>query len=95
MNESIHCCIYGTVQGVSFRFYTQQQAESLKLSGWVRNRLDGCVETCVTGSSESIQQMLDFLHQGPPLAKVERVEMLPVPDRQDEPAEVFHILPTI
>lgn len=39
-----HVLISGKVQGVWFRASTKQVAESLGLSGWVRNLSDGRVE---------------------------------------------------
>ena len=32
-----HVWIWGTVQGVCFRAYTQKEAERLQLQGWVKN----------------------------------------------------------
>ncbi|HRT70789.1 MAG TPA: acylphosphatase, partial [Syntrophales bacterium] len=40
----VHVIIYGKVQGVCFRAYTQETAEALKLTGWVRNLPNGSVE---------------------------------------------------
>ncbi|NIM22838.1 MAG: acylphosphatase, partial [Armatimonadetes bacterium] len=36
----VHIFISGRVQGVNFRYYTQQQAQSRGLKGWVRNLPD-------------------------------------------------------
>ena len=68
------CCllarIYGQVQGVSFRYHTQNQAQALGLRGWVRNLSDGSVETCICGSSEQVKAMQQWLRQGPAYATV-------------------------
>jgi acylphosphatase len=42
--------ISGRVQGVSFRFWTRQEAERLNLNGWVRNEPDGSVQALVAGA---------------------------------------------
>ena len=41
--------ISGRVQGVSFRVWTQFEAEKLGLSGWVRNEDDGSVTALISG----------------------------------------------
>lgn len=32
-----HLLISGRVQGVAFRYYTQDVAQSLEIKGWIRN----------------------------------------------------------
>jgi acylphosphatase len=66
-------CVEGLVQGVGFREACVQRARSLRLAGWVRNRLDGSVEVMLQGPSEAVARMLDWLREGPPGARVERV----------------------
>jgi acylphosphatase len=41
--------ISGRVQGVYFRAYAREVAQKQRLSGWVRNRVDGTVEAVVEG----------------------------------------------
>ena len=67
--------IAGRVQGVFFRAWAQQQAESLGLSGWVRNCPDGSVLALVSGDEAAVGQMIERLHAGPPSAVVETVEV--------------------
>lgn len=69
--------LYGTVQGVGFRYFTRQHARRLGLYGCVRNRDDGCVEVEVDGARIRVDELLRVLHEGPPGARVERVEELP------------------
>lgn len=66
--------IVGHVQGVNFRYYTSQQARRLNLAGWVRNEPDGTVRVVAEGPEEALKSLLDFLHRGPPAARVDRVE---------------------
>ena len=65
--------ITGRVQGVSFRAWTQQQANTHGLAGWVQNEADGTVRAWIEGSAERVQAMLTKLHDGPPAAHVDRV----------------------
>jgi acylphosphatase len=71
----VHIFISGRVQKVGFRFFTRQKAQRLGLTGWVRNRTDGRVEVEAIGKKEKIDQLLDWLHQGSPLSRVEDVEV--------------------
>ena len=70
----LHAIVHGRVQGVSFRYYTIQAASSLGLTGWVANRWDNTVETVAEGPRDKLNELLTFLHRGPPSAWVERVD---------------------
>lgn len=74
MEKSLHCIVSGKVQGVYFRAFVQEQADSLGLCGWVRNLADGKVEVLVQGSEEAQKALTERLWQGPALARVEHVE---------------------
>ena len=72
-HERLHAVVRGHVQGVSFRYYTQAEAERLGLTGWVRNLRDGAVEVAAEGPRPTLEAFLSFLHQGPPSAQVTEV----------------------
>jgi acylphosphatase len=76
MNRTIKVRITGVVQGVGFRAWTEQRANSLGLSGWVRNCENGDVEAVFSGAAESVSAMLAACKEGPRHAKVDRVELL-------------------
>lgn len=71
----LYAVVYGRVQGVSFRYYTLQQARSLGLTGYVRNRWDGTVEVVAEGPRGNVEALLAFLHVGPRSAFVTRVDV--------------------
>jgi acylphosphatase len=71
----VHAVVRGYVQGVNFRYYTTRTARRLGLSGWVANRRDGAVETIAEGRRASLDEFLDFLHQGSPSASVQGVDV--------------------
>ena len=48
----------GRVQGVGFRWYAKRAAESLRVTGWVRNEYDGSVTMEVQGTEAEIDRML-------------------------------------
>jgi acylphosphatase len=66
--------VSGRVQGVFFRAGTQDVARHLGLTGWVRNRSDGCVELIACGEAGALAKLEQWLWQGPPQARVARVE---------------------
>lgn len=65
--------VTGRVQGVSFRYHTVQQAERLRLTGWVRNDDDGSVRLEVQGPAVAVDELVRWLHEGPPHARVDGV----------------------
>ena len=75
MKSNVHVVISGRVQGVWFRATTKQKAEQLGLTGWVRNTYDGNVEAVFEGDENSVKEMLEWCHKGPPLSKVVNVEV--------------------
>lgn len=72
--QKLHAIISGRVQGVNFRYYTQKTANELGVTGWVRNNPDGTVEVTAEGPHGKLEELLQFLRQGPPAARVRSVE---------------------
>ncbi len=79
-----HVWISGRVQGVFFRAHTKEVAEKLGLTGWVRNLPDGRVEAVFEGEEEAVKEAIEWCKRGPPLARVEKVEV-----RYEEPTGEF------
>lgn len=71
----LQAVVTGDVQGVGFRAHTRREAVQRGLTGWVRNRWDGTVEVAAEGPRAALESFERFLHQGPPAAWVERVEL--------------------
>ena len=71
----VHLTISGVVQGVFFRSTTRHQAIRLGLTGWVKNRMDGKVEIVVEGEAGAISNFIQWCHEGPPGARVDRVDI--------------------
>ena len=75
MNEArVHIIVSGRVQGVFFRVFTERRARKLGLKGSVQNLSDGTVGIVAEGSREKLQDLVDWCHSGPPLAKVKDVQ---------------------
>ena len=73
--RAVDVTVTGRVQGVSFRMYAEQEARRLGVTGWVRNEPDGSVTAHVEGDPAAVGAMVDWLHRGPRLAAVERVDV--------------------
>ena len=56
-----HIHFYGRVQGVGFRYKAKYMAQSLGLTGWVRNCSDGRVEMEVQGDAGRIEVLISRL----------------------------------
>lgn len=74
MSASYRFRVSGRVQGVFFRQSTADTARRLGLDGWVRNCADGSVEGHAQGAADALEALRRWLHEGPPAARVERVE---------------------
>ncbi len=69
-NARAHVIVQGMVQGVFFRFQTQEMAKRLDLKGWVKNREDGSVEAVFEGDRRKVAQIIEWCHRGPSGARV-------------------------
>jgi acylphosphatase len=81
--------VTGKVQGVGFRMFTQDVADNLGLSGWVRNDSDGSVECEAQGKRSVLEQFVINLQQGPCFSEVKRVEYHTRPTVRKE--QGFHL----
>lgn len=70
-----HVFLSGRVHGVAFRYFVQKWADSLAVTGWVRNLGDGRVEVLAEGGEESMNAFLARLAEGPRMARVEGFEV--------------------
>jgi len=77
--------VNGRVQGVFFRASTRDVAVALNLTGHAINLQDGAVDVLACGADDAIDQLLEWLRHGPPMATVASVEEIAVsctnPDR--------------
>jgi acylphosphatase len=70
-----HVVFDGLVQGVLFRANTCKCAESLGLTGWVRNTRDGRVEAVFEGEEKSVKEAVEWCATRQPYARVESKEV--------------------
>jgi acylphosphatase len=67
--------ISGRVQGVGFRYFTQEAATRENIHGSVRNLADGRVAADAEGDADAMERFERALRHGPPGARVERIEI--------------------
>jgi len=73
--SALHAVVYGLVQGVNYRYFVQRNAETLGITGCVRNLDDGSVEVFAEGEKDKLTQLIAKLEVGPRAARVERVDV--------------------
>ena len=67
--------VHGRVQGVWFRDSTRREARRLGISGHAINLSNGNVEVLAVGPGVALQELEQWLHVGPPVARVTQVEV--------------------
>ena len=79
--------VRGRVQGVYFRASTAERAIALSLCGAAENLQDGSVQVLAAGSPDSLAKLIAWLQMGPPMARVDAVEVEDIdPATQEWPA---------
>ena len=90
----MHIVIYGRVQGVFFRQSTYELAQQIRLTGYVRNKINGTVEAVFEGPEVQIKKMLDWCHKGPAHASVQGIEIVSKESIETNLYETFSIKST-
>lgn len=78
-----HLVIHGRVQGVWYRRSFANKCQELGVKGRIRNLPDGCVEATIEASEEILSEIVKWAHEGPPLAKVTKVEISSPADEEN------------
>ncbi len=73
--KTIKILIIGTVQGLFFRKFADEEAKKIGVKGFVRNLDDGSVEIVIEGENKKVDEMLKVCKQGPPYAKIRDVKV--------------------
>ncbi len=70
---AVRVTVRGAVQGVGFREATVQRAGELGVLGWVRNGEEGEALVHAEGPERAVEDLIAFLGEGPPAARVAEV----------------------
>ncbi len=82
--------VYGTVQGVGFRYYTYKKANMLGIKGFVRNEPDGSVYIeAVAPNEQAMQTFIDYIERGPSLARVKNIIVSDIPVQEHKEFKIF------
>jgi acylphosphatase len=90
--KSVRLTITGHVQGVGYRAFVEREARALGLTGWVRNRSDGSVETSLHGRVDAVDTMVALCQRGPRAAHVRHVA---IGDEIQPPPLSFEVRATV
>ena len=77
--QRLRAVVRGEVQGVGFRWSVQRQAGELGLTGYAENLPDGSVRVEAEGAPDRLDQLEDYLRQGPRWAEVESLDVQRAP----------------
>ncbi|XP_006909660.1 acylphosphatase-2 [Pteropus alecto] len=73
--KSVDYEVFGRVQGVCFRMYTEDEAKKIGVVGWVKNTSKGTVTGQVQGPEEKVNSMKSWLSKvGSPSSRIDRTD---------------------
>lgn len=70
-HKTLKIIVKGRVQGVGFRWFTRQLAQSLGVKGTVRNLYNGDVEVIAQADRDTLDYFVNKLKEGPRFGYVE------------------------
>ena len=74
--KHLNILVQGKVQGVFFRVSTKAVADQLGVKGLVKNLPEGDVYIEAEGDDFSLESFLEWCHEGPLQASVQKVEVV-------------------
>jgi acylphosphatase len=79
--KTLRVYISGTVQGILFRKFIEENANRIGVRGFVRNLDDGRVEAVFEGTDDKVMQMLEICKIGNPHSKIREVRFQEIPNQ--------------
>ena len=76
MKRGVAITVYGTVQGVGFRYFTQRTAALHGISGFAMNRDDGSVYIEAHGESKEMEMFIQSVRKGPSFGRVDNIVLM-------------------
>ena len=71
-----HIFVSGIVQGINFRRFIKENADSLNINGVVRNLTDSRVEAIFEGKEDKIEKMIDICKKGSLFSRIENIKVV-------------------
>ncbi|MEA3329925.1 MAG: acylphosphatase [Nanoarchaeota archaeon] len=75
MKKAVKILIKGTVQGVFFRNFIKENADKLRLYGFVRNLSSNKVEIFAEGDIDNVDKLFEICKLGPKHAIIKEVKI--------------------
>ena len=69
----VRILIEGKLQGMNFRYKTQDRAKTLELVGFVRNLSDGRIEIEVQGEQSNVEKLLNWCQEEPHSSQIKSI----------------------
>ena len=88
MIKHLNIKVYGKVQNVGFRFYTNKRANILGVKGYVKNMPDKSVYIEAEATEFLMEQFLEFVNEGPKWSRVSEVKTYEAPIKGFENFEI-------
>ncbi len=73
--------VEGRVQGVGFRYFTQNSARKLNIKGFVKNLTNGNVYIEACGEQDMLDEFIRLVKKGPALSHVSNLDMHKIPQQ--------------
>jgi len=91
MKKAVKILIQGAVQGVFFRNFVKESADSLNIKGFVRNLDDGNVEVYAEGDIDNVNELHELCKKGPKFAKIKETKVEEIPFQDFKEFKILHI----
>lgn len=89
--KRLHVLVSGRVQGVGYRYFTEERARRAGITGWVKNLPDGRVEAEIQGDEQQLLDFLAVLHKGPRTGRVSGISKYEVTvDERDKGFQIIY-----
>lgn len=73
--RKVKILVSGRVQGVYFRYFTQNKAKHFAVTGYAKNLADGRVEIVAEADTGVLEQFIGWCRKGPMTARVDAIEI--------------------
>jgi acylphosphatase len=84
MMKCVSIKVFGKVQGVGFRFYTQKTAREMGVNGFVKNERNGSVYIEAQADADIMEGFIHWVKKGPEWSRVDEINVQEIPNKEFE-----------
>jgi acylphosphatase len=92
MKKTVRIFVSGTVQGIFYRKFVKESADSLDIKGFVRNLEDGRVEVYATGDSDKIDKLIELCKKGNQFSQIKSLDVKEVKPQEFKEFQILHFM---